>query len=77
MCPPPKDPVKAALWRERISAAIQGQTKSPETKAKMSAAKKGKPSPNKDRPHTEEWKQNMSAMRKGENNPMWKRKHAT
>ena len=42
-----------------------GKSHSEETKAKMSAAKKGKPSPTKGKSHSEETKAKMSAANKG------------
>ena len=42
---------------------------------KISKANRGKPSPNKGIPHTDEEKANLSAKMKGENNPMYGKHH--
>ena len=52
--------------KSRISAALMGKKKTEKTKARMSAAKKGRKHP----PRTDEARANNSAAKKGQNNPM-------
>ena len=55
--------------RGKISIANKGSKRSEEAKAKMSAAKKGRPALNKGSKHTEETKAKMSAAKKGKSRP--------
>lgn len=57
-------------WREKISASLQGITRSEETRKKMSAAKKGKHCVG--HKHTEESKRKISKSRLGEKHWNWR-----
>ena len=58
-------PSRTAEHSAKISVALKGVPKSEETKAKQSAAVKGKPSSNKGNPRSEETKAKISAAMKG------------
>jgi hypothetical protein len=55
--------------KAKLSESIKGKTRSEETKAKISAAKRGKPSGREGKTQSEEAKAKISAANSGENHP--------